>query len=858
MKKLLALVLALAMVFSLTACGGGKDQTTQAPTQTQEQTTTKAPESTAAPSTEPAPTQPESTVPEGAKVGNYTYRTYSTSLGKNWNPHSWETSAESSILDYITTPFVTMQAKDTENGIYQWIYLAATAVNDVTASHTADLEKYAVTLPEGKTAAEVKDGYVYEIKLNPDMKWEDGTPINADGYIYSFKAMLDPAMKNYRANLYYDGESACAGASGYYYSGDTAYLDSKGAFAMADLTKGEDGQYVNADGQKMFIGLNVALEWTSGDKLKDYVDAYGDKYFDVTNWEALIAKMDDNGLIPLTDENLELFKPVTCNNANWGETEEDLPNYFVYEKTFEVVDFDTVGLYKVDDYTLIYVNATYIDANYFLTSLTSNWLVDEALYEGGKETSDKLVSTNYCTSKDTTKSYGPYKMTSFQDEKQCVYVQNENWYGYEKVHDADGNEYLVSFTDYLVDGESVQRYMATSIVIDVMTDDAAKEAFLKGDLDDWAPPADQVVDYATSEQLYKVDETYMMSFFFNTNLDNLKEMDASKGNTNSVVLSNETFRRAFSLAIDRAEWVTATAGFKPYYSLLNELYYYDVYNDPESIYRHSDQAMQAICNLYEVKYGEGTPYKNLKEAYDSITGYNLTEAKELMKKAYTELTEAGIYKGGDIHIRVGYKKGALDSTDNTQVELIQKYLNAALEGSGFGKAELEAVGNIENRYKAVPDGEFAIGYGAWGGAAFYPFRNMQVYCDTEQYAGQINEAADWDPATEELTLKLNGEDVTMTWQEWSRSCVGTGRFSTADFETKLNILSAMEELFLKKYYRIPLAGSTACTMLSYKLNYFTENYNIMYGFGGLELMRFNYTDEEWAAAVKEAGGVLEY
>ena len=157
MKKLLALVLALAMVFSLTACGGGKDQTTQAPTQTQEQTTTKAPESTAAPSTEPAPTQPESTVPEGAKVGNYTYRTYSTSLGKNWNPHSWETSAESSILDYITTPFVTMQAKDTENGIYQWIYLAATAVNDVTASHTADLEKYAVTLPEGKTAAEVKD-----------------------------------------------------------------------------------------------------------------------------------------------------------------------------------------------------------------------------------------------------------------------------------------------------------------------------------------------------------------------------------------------------------------------------------------------------------------------------------------------------------------------------------------------------------------------------------------------------------------------------------------------------------------------------------------------------------------------------
>ncbi|MBQ5954001.1 MAG: hypothetical protein IJL47_08200 [Lachnospiraceae bacterium] len=847
MKKLLALVLSLAMVLSLTACGG--QQTTSSEAQTTQAQTTQAP--TQAPTTAPTEpagsepvTEPASTVPEGALVGNYTYKTYSTSLGKNWNPHSWETNAESSVLDYITTPFVNMQVKDSENGIYQWIYLAATEVNDVTASHTADLEKYAVTLPEGKTAAEVTEGYVYEIKLNPDMKWEDGTPISADDYVYSFKAMLDPEMKNYRANLYYDGESACAGAVAYYNAGTV--VTNYGKLGMTVQ------EYLDNGGKVDDLYIDVYNFWGA----QGYITAEGEETPQFVNaLDETVYSADGAGDDKYSGAEMYAYFAPDGPYAGYA------PDYVFTvtgQSDYTNATWDDVGMYKVDDYTIVYVNATYIDANYFLTSLTSNWLVDETLYEGGKETSGTLVTTNYCTSKDTTKSYGPYKMSSFQDEKQCVYVQNENWYGYEKVHDADGNEYLVSYTDYLVDGESVQRYMATSIVIDVMTDDAAKEAFLKGDLDDWAPPADQVVDYATSEQLYKVDETYMMSFFFNTNLDNLKEMDASKGNTNSVVLSNETFRRAFSLSIDRAEWVTATAGYKPYYSLLNELYYYDVYNDPESIYRHSDQAMQAICNLYDVKYGEGTPYKDLKEAYDSITGYNLTEAQELMKQAYKELTEAGVYSGGDIHIRVGYKKGALDSTDNTQVELIQKYLNAALEGSGFGKAELEAVGNIEDRYKAVPNGEFAIGYGAWGGAAFYPFRNMQVYCDTEQYAGQINEAADWDPATETLTLTLNGEEVTMTWQDWSRSCVGTGRFSTADFETKLNILSAMEEQFLKKYYRIPLAGSTACSMLSYKLNYYTENYNIMYGFGGLELMRFNYTDEEWAAAVKEAGGVLEY
>ncbi|MBO4537379.1 MAG: hypothetical protein J5694_00735, partial [Erysipelotrichaceae bacterium] len=786
--------------------------------------------------------EPASTVPEGALVGNYTYHTYSTSLGKNWNPHAWETSAESSILGYITTPFVNMQVSDSENGIYQWVYLAATAITDVTASHQADLEKYAVVLPEGKTAADVTEGYVYELKLNPDLKWEDGTPINADNYLYSFKAMLDPEMKNYRANLYYSGESACAGAVAYYNAGSVVT-----DYAKLGMTVQE---YLDKGGKVEDLYVDCYEFWGA----QGYITAEGEETPQFVNAVDEVAySADGAGDDEYTGADLYAYFAPDGPYAGYA------PDYVFTvagQSDYTNATWEDVGLYKVDDYTLIYVCQTAIDRNYFLTSMTDNWLVDETLYEGGKETSDKLVTTNYCTSMDTTKSFGPYKMSSFQEEKQLVYVQNENWYGFEKVHDADGNEYLVSYTDYLVDGESVQRYMATSVVVDVMTDDAAKEAFLKGDIDEWTPPADQVVDYATSEQLYKVDETYMMSFFFNTNLDDLKEMDASKGNTNSVVLSNETFRRAFSLAIDRAEWVTATAGYKPYYSILNELYYYDVYNDPESIYRHTDQAMQAICNLYEVKYGEGTPYKDLKAAYDSITGYNLTEAQELMKQAYEELTKDGLYSGGDIHIRIAYKKGALDSTDNQQVELMQKYLNAALEGSGFGKAELEAVGSIENRYSAVPEGEFAIGYGAWGGAAFYPFRNFQVYCDPDQYS--INEAADWDPKTEELTIKVNGEDVTMTWQAWSGSMIGTGRFATADFETKLNILSTMEELYLKKYYRIPLAGSTECFMLSYKLSYFTENYNIMYGFGGLELIRFNYSDEEWAAAVKEAGGVLEY
>jgi len=348
-----------------------------------------------------------------------------------------------------------------------------------------------------------------------------------------------------------------------------------------------------------------------------------------------------------------------------------------------------------------------------------------------------------------------------------------------------------------------------------------------------------------------------LSLFFNSNVDALKEMDNSKGNTNSVVLSNENFRKAMSLAFDRAEYVTATEGFKPAYSLMNTLYHYDIYNDPYSSYRSSDEAMQAICNLYGVEYGEGTPYATLKDAYQSINGYNLTEAQQLFKTACEELVAAGLYTAGeDIHIRLGWAAGALAASDNKIVEILSKQLNTAMEGSGFGALTLEPIGNLTNRYNDVPNGEYAIGYGAWGGAAFYPFRNLQVYCDPDQYA--LHEGGCWDPATEELTLTVNGEEVTMTWQEWSGALVGSGVYSEADNLLKLSVTAQMEQAFLEKYYRIPLASTTIPSMLSYQCYYYTEDYNIMYGFGGMELLQYAYTDAEWAEYVAEEGGELSY
>ena len=815
MKKFLALLLALTMVLSLAACGGN---------------TTESTEPSVADATEPAGTE------DVGVVYNYTYNTYSTSLGTNWNPHTWELNIDDTMLTYVSAPFVTMSIEDSLNGVYQWIYVAATDVQDVTADHQDDLTKYDVTLPEGQTAEDTTSGFVFEISLNPDMKWEDGTPINADSYIYSMQQLLNPEMKNYRANLYYAGESAVAGGAKYYYSLDEGTYETLGSQGFASI---EDAI---AAGETVYV--DVWNLWNA----EGYVDADGNEcpqYLVVT--DEVTYSADGAGEDAFTAADLY---------AGYGAYMQPGGGFdaVVYRANEDMgATYDVVGCYKVDDYTIRYVNQTQIDFNYFLTSLTSNWLVYEDLYEAGKDTTGSLVTTNYGTSVETTMSYGPYRMESLQNDKQVVYVKNENYYAYTK--NADGT--LTATTDYLVDGENVTAYQTDRIVIDVMDDDAAKQAFLKGELSGWTPTADDLPTYATSDQLYKAPETYTMSFFFNCGLDNLKVMDESKGNQNSVVLSNWNFRKAFSMAVDRDEYVGATAGYVAAYSMLNSLYYYDVYNDPTSSYRNSEPAKQAIVNFYEVEYGEGTPYADLDAAYASINGYNLTMAQELMKTACDELVAEGLYTAGDpIHIRIGWAKGALTSSDNQQLALMNKYINAAAEGSGFGTITLEAVGNINNRYDDVANGEYAIGYGAWGGAAFYPFRNFQVYCDPDQYS--INEAGCWDPTTETLTLTVEGEEITKTWQDWSGCMVGSGDLATKSFETKLQILADMEEAYLNFVYRIPLCSTTACEMQSYQCSYYTADYNIMYGFGGIELMTYNYTDAEWDAFVAEQGGTLSY
>ena len=100
MKKLLALLLTVAMVLSLAACGPNTDQTTQAPAQTtQAPDQTKAPDQPTQAPDQPtqAPDQPTTAPePEGKKTLN-TYETKAREL-ETWNIHYSQAAADLNVL----------------------------------------------------------------------------------------------------------------------------------------------------------------------------------------------------------------------------------------------------------------------------------------------------------------------------------------------------------------------------------------------------------------------------------------------------------------------------------------------------------------------------------------------------------------------------------------------------------------------------------------------------------------------------------------------------------------------------------------------------------------------------------------
>lgn len=862
-KKILALLLALVMAVAVFAgC----------------QTPAEPSEATAAPAASGDPSGEATDAPE---ADTYTYQDSVSVMATNWNPHTYQTTDDAYPVDtadiriglyelIFNDELHPVEGKEPFTGYVVLPEMAASLPVDVTEQVKAEHPEFGI--PEDMTS-----GYAYTIDLNPDACWEDGTPINADTYVYSMQKLLDPKLLNYRAVDYYAQNFSIAGAEEYANGGRTVDLDNyaMSGYTLEDLTLGEDGQYVSPEGSPMFVGVNFDLSWTaqSGGTLQELVEANGDQYFNMERWEELVALADENGLAPLTEDSYAMLVSVISTDA-WMEDESNAPCYFVERKTYPEVDFSTVGLYKSGDYQITLVLDKALAGFNLYYSLTSNWIVKEDLYESCLTSSTgadgvEVWSSTYNTSVETTSSYGPYKLVEFQTDKFMRYEKNENWYGW-----TDGKHEYVDPND----GQTYPMYQTTAIECEVVEEAATRKLmFLRGELMGYGLGSEDFDTYRSSEYCYATPAETIFFLILNGYLEAIQSREAAadfdKTQYDLETMTVLEFRKAVALTYDKDLFAaTVSPARSGAYGIIGNAYVWDV--DTGALYRDTDQAKQALCNAYSVDVSE---YASLDEAAASITGYDPEQAKVFYGEAFTKALEAGYITDedgdgiSDQTVRIEY----CISVDNDFMTQTIDYLNEKMAevtaGTPFeGKVQFVKSAPYGNEWSdRIREGLSDTVLAGWQGVVLNPFSL------TDQYVNPANMYdANWfDATTVDMTLELtvDGEarSITMNLREWSDALNGaavtaedgnTYNFGDgmADQQDRLTILAAIETQILGTYNYLPMLQDGSMALLSQQVYYVVEEYNPILGRGGIQYLRYNYDDAEWAAYVAENGGELTY
>lgn len=811
LKKVLALTLAGAMTCSLAACGGGDGDENKGNAGT-----------------------------NGGGNDTYTYNTSLSVFPTNWNPHTYQTSTDAEILDYITEGFYVFDYNETKDG-YKLVPGTTTGDPvDVTADYVG---KYGVE--EGDTAR------VWELPLRSDLAWQDGTPITAQDFVTSAQLLLNPEAGNYRADSLYSGNMAIVNAKDYLYSGKYAYETDLAADGFAeDLTQDADGYYMTADGNYIAAKLSSGGLWSSN-SLEDYGEAgYFAAEDGTDSYETLSAAADAEGNIKINDEILDILDNF-CKTNGGGYDNEWQELCFVGQQ-FDEIDFSEVGIFATADDKLVLVLEKPLEGFYLLYSLTSSWLVNEGLYKECESVTDGVYNNSYGTSAETTMSYGPFKLASFQADKQYVFERNE-------YHHAVKDGY----------------YQTTTWQVDCIAEASTRlEYFLKGDLDAYALTVEDMETYQSSDYTYYAEGA--STFFIALNPDRAALETAQKNlgeNYNKTILTVKEFRQALSFALDRNAFALAA---DPTSSPAFGVFSNQIISDPDNgvAYRTTDEAKMVLADFWGVtdEIGEGKTYADLDEAINSITGYNLEKAKILFDEAYDKAIEEGLMDEDDI---IEIKIGTPNATSQAYAkgyEFLSNCYTDAVKGTKLeGKLTFSLDNTLGNGFADAlrsnqVDMLFFVG---WSGSALDPYSLMEAYTGTDyQYDPS------WNTSSEKWEIELSDGKYTATVWDWTQTMAGetititaedgtTKEFScgTADKnpEDRFAILAGLEGAVLSTYDMIPLLGNASASLKGMQINYYSDEYIYGLGFHGfLKYLTYNYTDAEWADFVAEHGGSLEY
>lgn len=776
---------------------------------------------------------------EDAKM--YTMREYTSQMPSQWCTILSSDNANSTMESYFTSAFYEFNYKFDANGkivpgAYTVEYSASTKLEDVTKKYAG---KYGL-------AADAEKGQAFAMTLRNDLKWDDGTPIKAADFVYTMSQQLSPKYLFATASNYYSGNYVIHNAEKYVKQGQ------KGMFPATSVVT----VYNQSDDAKLIFTLNGHDSYVA-----DYLTSNG---VDPQAFVANAAKVTVDALKAIEGKSLAEIKNDETMLATWTavlgwwqtEPNEEL-HFFKMEYEYPKMDFSEVGYFVGDnEYELVMVidgtlnpldaegNLTYEAGYYF-----SGWpLVKKDLWEICENRANGVPYSNgYCTTTASSASWGPYKLTNYQDQKTYTVSRNDKWFGYGLPQYA--NQYQ---TDAIVT-EKIEEW------------DTAWLAFQKGNLDGIGMNVKIAADYRTSKRAYFTPETWT----FDLNIQSNATTRTDK--RNNLLLNYADFRKAISLSLDRDDFCAKNyPSSQAALGLLNSMYYYDVENG--KVYRESIQAKEAILNAYGAtknadgswKVGEAT-YTDIEDALDATTGYNLTLARQLVESAIAQAKKDGKYSDGEeIVLTYGIE------TQDADTDRIKNWFQAAFDNMTKGTS---IEGKIKIEYfmfsnatwsDQFRNGEYDLCFGAWGQAAFNP---AYLLCETQ--IGEANRYAKaWDPTKVNVTVKAKPDDkhedgiYTYNLEQWRNILQGKDNtlpnFKNFPMEDQLAALGAVETAILKEYYSIPVYSRYAASLMGYKVDYVSYEYNTFMGYGGIRYMTFNYDDTAWAEFVASNNNILNY
>lgn len=765
-------------------------------------------------------------------VTKYTLRDAMQASPETWNVHSWKTNNDSVIMGYTEIGLFDFIMNDDKTGYKVIPEMAEGEAEDTTTTLTDDeVAKYG--LQKAEDGSKYAAGQKWVIKLNKAAKWADGTAINADSYIESMNRLLDPAMVNFRADTWYSGDVVLGNAEGRFKSGRTVY----------EARVNGDGNYTKYEGtrldQKDYGNLYVTLPWVNAMSVSGLLDLAGEQLLpktaalvgDTATWGTSASPKNVDLTTNTTaraafkEAAAEICKNVfglTLNENNRTEGDEDniyLEDFFLDAVKNKEVSFDNVGLVKTGDYELTFYLQRPCSLFQLHYQLSGNWLVKTDLYDANKTTVGNLTATTYGTSAEKYCSYGPYKLTSFQLDKEINLTKNENWYGW-------------------TDGKHENQFQTTDINIKIVNSmDTILQMFEKGELDSVALRSQDMAKYSLSSRVVYTPQTYSDKIALNSDLKSLESRQSS--GTNKTILSNQNFRKFLSWALDRETFVqTETPGSAAALGVINNMYVADV--ETGELYRNTEEGKKVLTDVYG----------------DSKTGFDLNKAKQFLEAAVKEEKEANRLKDSD---KVSLEWAIYNEGWSTAIDFIIKNWVDATKGTSLeGKFEVKTKID-ENLAETMKAGQTDIVMDIWGGAEMNPYGIPDTWINKENRT-----CYGYNPDSETIEIDINGDGTidkkteVLSNTDWYNE-LNSGKYSAANAKTEIRvkILAALEHYMLDKQYFIAQRARQSVSMNSYKIENGTDDYLQIVGFGGIRFLKYNKSDAQWAEFVKNASN-LDY